>query len=86
MACISEFHWKREYKLGIEAIHTAYQENPTIDPLVIVECLRNWIENHMLALDMDYKEFMVKLEAKKKIQQPPARTRAGSRFGLALGF
>ena len=58
----------RQFKIKAEAIYAAYQENPTIDPLVIVEYLQNWIENHMLTLDMNYKEFMVKLEALRKIQ------------------
>lgn len=58
----------RKFRARAEAIHDAYVNDPTISPLEVVEFLEDWIENHLLTLDMDYKEFTVRLEALKKIR------------------
>jgi len=57
-----------KFRAKAEAIHEAYVNDPTTSPLEVVEFLEDWIENHLLTLDMDYKEFMVRLEALKKIR------------------
>jgi hemerythrin len=58
----------RYFKERADAIYSAYLLDPTIDSLEIVNFLKDWIENHLLTLDMDYKEFLVRLEAIKRMR------------------
>jgi hemerythrin len=56
------------FKAKADAFRDSYLKDPRINPLEVVEFLKDWIENHVLTLDMEYKEFMVRLELMRKIQ------------------
>jgi hemerythrin len=58
----------REFSLKAESFYRAYALDPVIDPTIIVAFLRDWIENHMLTQDRDFKEFMVRLELLNKMK------------------
>jgi hemerythrin-like metal-binding protein len=55
------------FRSRANAFHDAYLKDSMIDPLRIVQFLKDWIENHLMSLDMDYKEFMERVEALRKI-------------------
>jgi hemerythrin-like metal-binding protein len=52
-----------------EDFYRAYVRDPMLNPLPIIAFLKDWIENHMLTLDMEYKEFIEKMTAIKKLKE-----------------
>jgi len=50
------------FRMKSEAIYASFLQNAVVNPLELVALLADWIENHMLTMDMEYKEFMLRLE------------------------
>ena len=57
----------QSFKRKSEAIYSAFLQNKIVNTVDLVALLMDWIENHMLTMDMEYKEFMVRLELLNKI-------------------
>jgi len=55
------------FRAKANAFHDAYLKDSTINPLDVVGFLKDWIENHLMTLDMEYKEFINRVEAIRKI-------------------
>jgi len=52
----------RDFLKRAESHYRAYLATPIVNPLELAGLMQDWIENHMLTMDMDFKEFMVRLD------------------------
>jgi hemerythrin len=59
----------RDFGAKAETFYQSYLRNSTINAVEVLGFLQDWIKNHLLTLDMDYKEFMMKLEALERLKR-----------------
>ncbi len=55
------------FKKKSESIYESFLQNAVVNPVELVALMADWIENHMLTMDMEYKEFMLRLELLNRI-------------------
>ncbi len=68
----SQEHKDAQTRLYAQAVdsYREYMENPLVSPLEVLGFIKQWIEDHVLTMDTDYRDFMAAGENRPRDYRP----------------